>query len=504
MFVCCLQIEAELDSGAELPWHPLVATYLVADYDSEDNFCAVIPYAGCTIDSLIHHPEWETSTTPQDRLDTAKLMITQNLMAYAIMQKSVSVTAAAGVCRANTFSSTLCSIQTAACPWHDIQELPGSLSPILKCYGTAAITKHAGIALLQGSGYIYRDVKPTNVCVDASLNRISVIDFGLTLKTNMEDFFVGFTHGYYTPETFSTDSQGRPTYYCSSEHRQQATNTTMDVFLTSFMGLEVAVGLEGLPWELRGYAYDLSKHEEQLALMKAHDTAAKSGFKELIARVSCPVAQDFFERTMCSDPAQRLTPQQALNHEWLVSCRKAVEQATEAALPALQAQNQQLIEMFSSQLPEVLVPKCHLLQQQEDEQSQEKEQECEETNSVSISRDSNIVDAPATPSVSQRHITCSVSSAGSSHNDCDDTAGDAACEKSSYEVSAAAGVRQSAAPKVQAVRKLLRKLLKGSVIKGIKATLKEVKQQARARVLSCTPGCFAVQTTGSQYLDGCW
>lgn len=71
-----------------------MAPYLVADYDAEDNFCAVIPYAGCTVDSLIHHPDWETTTTDKERLHVAKLMITQNLMCYDIMQKTVGTTTA--------------------------------------------------------------------------------------------------------------------------------------------------------------------------------------------------------------------------------------------------------------------------------------------------------------------------------------------------------------------------------------------------------------------------
>lgn len=337
-------------------------------------------------------------------------------------------------------------------------------------------------------------MKPTNVCIDASLSRVSVIDFGLSLQSDTDDFFAGFTHGYYTPETFVSDSQGRPTYYCSSEQRQRATNTTTDVFLTSFMGLEVAVGLEGLPWELRGYAYDLSKHEQQLALMKAHDDAAKAGFKELIARVSCPVARDFFEKTMCADPAQRLTPAQALNHKWLVSCRHAVQQAVEAALPALQDQNQQLIEMFSAQLPEVLVPKCHLLQQQEDEE--------EEAAADSVCTVSS-VDAPATPSLMERNISCSSSSAVSSHSSSDNAEQqDSLCDVASEGPTATAGVDKAAAAaaKVQRMKSLTGKFCK-LVSKGIKVTWQQVKKQAKVAASCCTPSCLSPQTVDSAALD---
>lgn len=84
-----VQVDAELDAGASLPWSPLMATYLAAGFDEDQNFCAVIPYAGCTVDSLMHHHQYQTKTTAKDRLALSKMVILQGLTAYDIMQKTV-------------------------------------------------------------------------------------------------------------------------------------------------------------------------------------------------------------------------------------------------------------------------------------------------------------------------------------------------------------------------------------------------------------------------------
>ena len=58
--------------------------------EHQGSFCSITPYGGCSLYSMINHPDWFNTVTDQERLHFAKLLITQSLMVYAIMQQSVS------------------------------------------------------------------------------------------------------------------------------------------------------------------------------------------------------------------------------------------------------------------------------------------------------------------------------------------------------------------------------------------------------------------------------
>lgn len=65
------------------------------------------------------------------------------------------------------------------------------------------------------------------------------------------------------------------------------------------MGLEVAVGLDELPWKLKSTIGDADAGEAILATLEGpwHAAASKAGYDALISRVSCPTARDYFRKT---------------------------------------------------------------------------------------------------------------------------------------------------------------------------------------------------------------
>lgn len=52
--------------------------------------CSVTTYAGPSIQSLIKYPRWYQTISAHDRLEFAKLLIVQSLMAFEVMQQTVS------------------------------------------------------------------------------------------------------------------------------------------------------------------------------------------------------------------------------------------------------------------------------------------------------------------------------------------------------------------------------------------------------------------------------
>lgn len=86
------QLQSELNAADLFAGNPLMATSQAACFDSEGNFCTIMPYAGCSLGSLLEHPDWFEKTSVQERLDFSKTVMLHNLMAYKSMQKAVSAT----------------------------------------------------------------------------------------------------------------------------------------------------------------------------------------------------------------------------------------------------------------------------------------------------------------------------------------------------------------------------------------------------------------------------
>ena len=77
-----------------------MATVVAASYDDEGNFFSVTPFAGCSLDSIISHPDWFEAVSAQDRLELIRLVLVQMMGVFDIMQKTVSATGA-HVCHAS-------------------------------------------------------------------------------------------------------------------------------------------------------------------------------------------------------------------------------------------------------------------------------------------------------------------------------------------------------------------------------------------------------------------
>lgn len=85
-----MQIQAEISAAEYLPWHPLIGTLRAASFDDDGTWCCVMPYVGCSLQSVIESPEWWSSTTAEDRLAVTRLVIAHSLVVYEIMQGAVS------------------------------------------------------------------------------------------------------------------------------------------------------------------------------------------------------------------------------------------------------------------------------------------------------------------------------------------------------------------------------------------------------------------------------
>lgn len=264
----------------------------------------------------------------------------------------------------------------------------------------------------QGGGHYHRDIKPDNVVISPMTGQTSVIDYGLKVWSDMENYHAGESEGYWPPEVLVPGANGKFEVFCNSKKRAQALNQTTDVFMASHMALQAAMGLHDLPWPLRVQDHDLSSIAGYVALMRAHAKAAAAGYDQLIDRVLCPMARDYFEQTMCSDPAQRLTPAKALQHPWLVGCAAAVQLAVATATPACQQVNQQIVDLFSG-VPGIILPQ-HQQQQQEEEEEQS-------TATCSVSS-TDVVDAPCCSTAS----ACSICSESFSTRSTCSSGGDAA------------------------------------------------------------------------------
>lgn len=89
------QVDSELEAAKRIAWHPLVGT-LVAfaeqDHKGEQHrsFCSIAPYSGCCLYDVVNHPGWFKIVSDDDRLKFARLLVTQSLMVYDIMQRTVS------------------------------------------------------------------------------------------------------------------------------------------------------------------------------------------------------------------------------------------------------------------------------------------------------------------------------------------------------------------------------------------------------------------------------
>lgn len=234
------------------------------------------------------------------------------------------------------------------------------------------------------SAHIYRDTKPENIAIDLSSGQVKVLDMGLAISASKEDYFKAFTVGYFTPEIAAAGPDWMHDNFFEYENRKACTNTSMDVFLLSFVGLDMVLGL---PAELQTSSYNLNSQdpqsgEELLVLLDAHSEA---DYAPLINSLPNPEAREFFTRTLCRDPAERPTPAQALMLPWLSGSVPAVQQSVAAAVPAYQQRNQLVLDLLDGVEGAFVAPP--------------QQQHAGISRSSSPSSSSSSLDSPVTPSV---------------------------------------------------------------------------------------------------------
>ena len=85
-----MQIEAEIDAAKCFTCHPSMATLVATCFDEKGNFFSVSPYMGCTLTSIIEHPNWFKSVSAKDRLEFVRVMLLQMMTVFDTMQSTIS------------------------------------------------------------------------------------------------------------------------------------------------------------------------------------------------------------------------------------------------------------------------------------------------------------------------------------------------------------------------------------------------------------------------------
>lgn len=173
-----------------------------------------------------------------------------------------------------------------------------------------------------------------------------MIDFGLVISASKEDYFKAFTVGYFTPEIADAGSDYMHDNFFEYEKRKACTNTSMDVFLLSFVGLDMVLRI---PAELQTCSYNLSSQDPNsgeglLELLDAHSEADYTPLSNCLPDLE---AKDFFTRTLCRDPEQRPTPAEALKLPWLADSVTAVQQCVSATQADYQQRNMLVLDLLA-------------------------------------------------------------------------------------------------------------------------------------------------------------
>jgi calcium-dependent protein kinase len=149
------------------------------------------------------------------------------------------------------------------------------------------------LAYCHKNGICHRDLKPENILLEASkdLDKIKLIDFGQSRR--------------YTEKSHFSDTCGTP-YYVAPEILGKNHNKECDIWST---GVITYILLSGIP-PFNGYS-----NQEIMEKVKI----GKFSFGHKVFQSISSEAKDFISKCIVLDPAGRMTPQEALEHPWILN-----------------------------------------------------------------------------------------------------------------------------------------------------------------------------------------
>jgi serine/threonine protein kinase len=108
---------------------------------------------------------------------------------------------------------------------------------MLACVGLALKQMHA-------AGYIHRDIKLGNIVYDCKSGTSRLIDCGISVRSDLSNFFVGYTFAYLDPAMAQRMPDGRYAFE-SLEGQAAATSPAGDIWALCLVALQVM--MRGLP-----------------------------------------------------------------------------------------------------------------------------------------------------------------------------------------------------------------------------------------------------------------
>jgi len=151
----------------------------------------------------------------------------------------------------------------------------------------------SALVFMHSKGIMHRDIKPENLILKDSENDwdVKIADFGLSqfLQANEYLFTRCGTPGYVAPEILADEKY----------------DEKVDVFSAGVILYILLTG--GSPFYSESYSDILRKNQ---------DCQINYNFREFGHRIS-PPAVDLMKKMLVKDPKQRITAQEALEHEWI-------------------------------------------------------------------------------------------------------------------------------------------------------------------------------------------
>jgi serine/threonine protein kinase len=236
-----------------------------------------------------------------------------------------------------------------------------------------------GLQQMAKTGRIHRDIKPGNVSFHAATGSYRLLDFGISIRPQHEDFFQGFTFAYVEPSMALVTPDGQYAM-ASREGQAAATSLASDIWALCLTALQML--LRRLP-DVLDYERCYGGEEARLDYLDALAAWDPTTCKDLnrVATFSKPAA-DLLRRGLARDAEQRLTLQQLLEHPFVASRVAKFSKLAAQQQAATRRQQQRIADMFAEPLAATV--------------------------------DADQLQMPATPTPGDRCASCSSSCSGSS------------------------------------------------------------------------------------------
>ena len=179
---------------------------------------------------------------------------------------------------------------------------------------------HQAISFIHSNGLVHRDLKPENCMVEASTNKIKLIDFGLS-KHDQSAVTLGVgTPDYMSPELLGMDA-GDDFVALKQRREGKYDAKACDVWALGVLLYLLVTGK---------YAFeDPKKANNVIATLQ---NIRNGRMRALPSRIS-PECSDLIQQMLQHDPKKRITLADMASHPWFKLCN--VDNSGKAAVPAM-------------------------------------------------------------------------------------------------------------------------------------------------------------------------